>query len=94
MSYTIYITRQENWYDENKSLKISETEWKQFASANPNMIKGNDLHGNLIYADGNISVNIFDEENLSALADVATQLKAKLQGEDGEGYEFSEEEEE
>ncbi len=93
MSYTIYITRQNNWYDENKSLKISETEWQQFAAANPDMIKGNDIYDNPTYADGNISVNIFDEENLSALAEIATRLKAKLQGEDGEGYEFSEEEE-
>lgn len=93
MSYTIYITRQENWYDDNKSLKISETEWQQFAASNPDLISGGDVYDILMYANGNISVNIFDEENLSALADVATRLKAKLQGEDGEGYEFSEDEE-
>lgn len=92
MSYIIYITRQENWYDENKSLKISENEWTQFAAGYADTIKAFAPYGNLTYTDGNISVNVLDEENLSALAEIATLLKAKLQGEDGEGYEFSEEE--
>ena len=37
MGYDIHITRQENWYDDDKSLQITLGEWKVYVDSDPEM---------------------------------------------------------
>ena len=37
MGYDIHITRQENWYDDDKSLQITLGEWKEYVDSDPEM---------------------------------------------------------
>ncbi|MBS1511593.1 MAG: hypothetical protein JST86_12175 [Bacteroidetes bacterium] len=121
MGYDIYITRQDNWYDEDMSKQISLAEWTNYITRDTEMrldnfaeavlpggekirlekeglavwlsYPGNNTEGNyawFYYSDGNISVKNPDGAIMKKMLQIATVLKAKLQGDDGETYDLSE----
>ncbi|HMR81749.1 MAG TPA: hypothetical protein PKE30_01405 [Niabella sp.] len=116
MGYDIHITRQENWFDEDESKKISLDEWKDFLLNDAEMrlanfaeatatirvesdglavwtkYSGNGLDGNLAWFDynkGNIICKNPDNEIINKILIIAKQLDAKVQGDEGELYELT-----
>ena len=121
MGYNLYITKKENWFEEDDSNNISPTEWKDYLKADSEMRLDNfaeatatngeyiriesegmsvwtkysraGLDGNHAWFwpdNGNIVVKNPDIEIRNKMIDVARQLKAKVQGDDGELYETKE----
>ena len=37
MGYDLHITRQENWFDDENSLKISQQQWEEYIANDPEM---------------------------------------------------------
>lgn len=120
MGYDIHITRQENWFDQNNTKKISLDEWTAYVGNDPEMrldnfaeattsseeiiqiennglavwtgYSGNGLNNNFAcfnYNNGNIICKNPDDEILSKMLNIAQQLGAKVQGDEGELYEQS-----
>jgi predicted extracellular nuclease len=117
MGYNLYITRKENWIDEDDSNSISVTEWTEYVKSDSEMRLDNfaeattkngeyvrvetegvsvwtkyskdGLDGNHAWfspTNGNIVVKNPDIEIRNKMIDIAGQLKAKVQGDDGEFY--------
>jgi hypothetical protein len=118
MGYNLYITRKENWFDEDDSNNISLKAWTDYLMTDREMrrdnfaeatttngeyvrvetmgmsvwtkyskdgIKGN--HAWFWPDSGNIVVKNPDIEIRNKMIAIARQLKAKVQGDDGETYE-------
>lgn len=121
MGYNLYITRKENWFDEDNSNNILLKEWTDYLKTDSEMCLDNfaeatTTNGELVRVEligmsvwtkyskdgikgnhawfwpdnGNIAVKNPDIEIRNKMIDIAGQLKAKVQGDDGENYETKE----
>ncbi len=61
MGYDLHITRQENWFDEDRAKQISIEEWKEFVANDPEMRLDNYAEADL----GNGEVLRVGEEGLT-----------------------------
>lgn len=100
MGYDLHITRAEFWA-ENEGQEISAEEWLELVDSDP-LLAINNRNGPyfaeldspnaddrrwLDWSEGNIFTRHPDRETLAKMLQVAGQLGASIQGDDGEPYE-------
>jgi hypothetical protein len=121
MGYNLYITRRENWFDDDEPNSISLTEWADYLKVDNEIRSDNfaeattqngehvrvetqgmsvwtkyskdgvgDNHAWFWPNNGNILVKNPDIEIRNKMIDIAKQLNAKVQGDDGEIYDTKE----
>jgi len=105
MGYDLYITRAEFWA-ENEGSQISSEEWLAVVDADPELTlaadestpyfaawSGKSVHDEpwLDWFNGNVYSKNPDQPIIRKMLDIARHLKSKVQGEEGEDYDGSEE---
>jgi len=99
LGYDVHITRAENWFD-NQGFEISSFEWQKIVQKDPELIPMPEngkyfvkWYGPTKYPDtwfdlsnGNIYTKAPDKETLRKMLNIANQLEAKVQGDEGEIY--------
>lgn len=97
MPYTLFITRAAHW-SANAAAKIEPAEWNAIVSGDPSLwppqeeptaaVRFRSIAGGpastLAFIDGNIACRNPDEPTVAKLLELAAQLNARVQGEDGE----------
>lgn len=99
MGYELHVTRAEFWA-ENEDHQISIDEWLALIDSDPSLILHEDagpvsarLAGDLDsggwidWDDGNLNAKVPHPEVFAKLLEIAAALDARIQGDDGEGYE-------
>ena len=95
MGYDIYITRKQHWFDED-GPEISESEWLDVASRHRELLRLAGTHDfelrkaqasrYLFYSSGQIFMKKPTREALMLMISLSKELKAHVQGEEGELY--------
>jgi hypothetical protein len=98
MSYSLHITRKENWSGEGSV--ISESEWKEVLKKHPEFVPAPVQPSNVFYWEnpdtkvqypfyfwrGNVDIDHADDIVTKKAKEIAHDLSAKVQGDDGEVY--------
>ena len=100
MAYDLHITRADDWSDSEK-FPITKDEWEAIIAADPELrldsINGDSFaywvdrqsgkkRGWFEWSDGEISTRYPDRAQLGKMLQLAQQLGAQVQGDDGEKY--------
>lgn len=104
MGYDLHITRKDCWAEEEDERRISAEEWKAYADADPELIKDLESSDETDYVFirqagnwplwfnsrlGNIYTKNPDIDVIQKMVKIALVLKARVQGDDQEFYDFT-----
>lgn len=117
MGYNLYITRKEEWFEEQSNNNISLDEWLSYIQSSNSELELSDVdtvklqeveikpqvgpgfckwtaHPTnkrpwFLYFEGNIETKYPDELTIKKMISIAQDLNAKVQGDDGETYKLS-----